>query len=103
MRETAAEHLAGGASGIWRQALNGVPVKLYARAAADAGLPAGPLAAAHPRSPRHARRRVRAAVAAGARDGRRVLERAYGPYLGLSVATYPTGLAAVVHRWRRRP
>lgn len=102
MHEAAAEHLGAGARGMWRQALNGVPVKVYARAAAEAGLARAPLAG-HTLAARGARAvGLGAAIAAGAWAGRRVLERAYGPYLTASTATYVAGLAAVVHRWRRR-
>ncbi len=45
MRTTAAEHMAAGATGIWRQALNGIPVKVYAAEAGRRRIPLGPLAA----------------------------------------------------------
>ncbi len=102
MHATAAEHLAAGARGIWRQALNGVPVKVYARAAAQTGVAPGPLAL-HALAARGARAAAfGAAIGVGARAGRRLLRRAYGPYLSTASVGYAAGLAAVVHRWRRR-
>ena len=42
MRDAAAQHMAAGARGVWKQAANGVPVKLYAAAAGRRGHPADP-------------------------------------------------------------
>ncbi|RYV50912.1 lysophospholipid acyltransferase family protein [Pengzhenrongella frigida] len=102
MRLAAARHMAVGARGIWWQALNGVPVKLYAQAAADAGVGARPLAL-HALGARGARAAAMGAVAAaGAGVAQPVLRRFYGPYLGALGLTYAGGLALVIRRWQRR-
>ena len=43
MLDAARSDLAGGPTGILHQALNGIPVKLYARAAGELGIDPGPL------------------------------------------------------------
>ncbi|UZN02898.1 lysophospholipid acyltransferase family protein [Cellulomonas sp. S1-8] len=102
MRERAAADLAAaGARGIWRQALNGIPVKVYAAAAGDARVPAGPLAA-HALGARGVRSlAVGAAVGAAAGAGAPLLRRFYGPYLAVAGATFAVGLGLVVRRWSR--
>ncbi|GIG40761.1 lysophospholipid acyltransferase family protein [Cellulomonas phragmiteti] len=102
MRERAALDLAvDGARGIWRQALNGVPVKVYAAAAGAAGVPAAPLAV-HALGARGARSlAVGAAVGVAAGATAPVLRRFYGPYLVGAGVTFAVGLAAVVRRWSR--
>ncbi|WP_087510338.1 lysophospholipid acyltransferase family protein [Cellulomonas iranensis] len=101
MRARAAADLAVGARGIWRQALNGVPVKVYAAEAGAAGVPAVPLAA-HALGARGARAlAVGAVVGAAAGVAAPVLRRFYGPYLAAAGVTFGVGLAAVVRRWSR--
>ena len=102
MRRVAAEHMAVGARGIWKQAANGVPVKLYAAAAGEAGVARLPLAA-HTAGARGARALVLgAAVGGAAAIGHPVLRRFYGPYLGVLGVGYAAGLALVIRSWRRR-
>ncbi|PJI94789.1 lysophospholipid acyltransferase family protein [Luteimicrobium subarcticum] len=101
MRATAREHMAVGARGIWRQALNGVPVKLYAQAAADEGVPRVPLAL-HAIGARGARAVVvGAAVGVAATRARPFLKRFFGPYEVALAGAYVAGFAVVARRWRR--
>jgi len=102
MRERAALDLAAaGARGIWRQALNGVPVKVYAAEAGAAHVPAAPLAL-HALGARGARSlAVGGAVAAASGAAAPLLRRFYGPYLGIAGATFAVGLGLVVRRWSR--
>lgn len=102
MRSRAAADLAvAGARGIWRQALNGVPVKVYAAEAGVAGVPAGPLAA-HALGARGARSlAVGAVVGIAAGAAAPVLRRFYGPYLVGAGVTFAIGLGLVVRRWSR--
>lgn len=103
MRAAAAEHMAVGARGVWKQAVNGVPVKLYAAAAGEAATPRLPLAV-HTAGARGARAvAMGAAVAGAAAIGHPVLRRFYGPYLGVLGVGYAAGLALVIRSWRRRP
>ncbi len=98
MRATAAAHMSAGASGVWRQAMNGVPSKLYAQAAADAGVPVLPFAL-HAIGARGARSLAAGALAAalGAK-GQPLLRRFYAPYLaGLGLA-YWAGLRIILRR-----
>ncbi|MBO3083089.1 lysophospholipid acyltransferase family protein [Cellulomonas fengjieae] len=102
MRRAAAEHMATGARGVWKQAVNGVPVKLYAAAAADAGVARLPLAA-HTVGARGARAVATAAAMGGAAAiAHPVLRRFYGPYLGVLGVGYAAGLTLVIRSWRRR-
>ena len=99
MRSTAARHMAIGAAGIWKQAVNGVPVKLYATAAGDAQIAGVPLAV-HAVGARGARALVAgAAIAAGAAAAQPLLKRAFGPYLGVAALGWAAGLALVIRRW----
>ncbi|MCC2336018.1 lysophospholipid acyltransferase family protein [Cellulomonas wangsupingiae] len=102
MRERAARDLAvAGARGIWRQALNGVPVKVYAAEAGAADVPAVALAV-HALGARAARSlAVGAVVRVAAGAGAPVLRRLYGPYLGAAGVTFAIGLGLVVRRWSR--
>lgn len=99
MRRTAAEHMARGARGVWRQAFNGVPVKVYAAAAGTADVPPVPLAA-HALAARGARAAVvGAAVAVAATRRHDLLRRFYGPYLGGAAVAFVVGLRLVLRRW----
>ncbi len=102
MRARAAQDLAtAGARGIWRQALNGVPVKVYAAEAGAAGVPAVPLAV-HALGARGARSLAVGAVVGGAAGAAApLLRRFYGPYLAAAGVTFAVGLGLVVRRWRR--
>jgi 1-acyl-sn-glycerol-3-phosphate acyltransferase len=102
MRSRAAADLAqAGARGIWRQALNGVPVKVYAAEAGAAHVPALPLAV-HALGARGARSlAVGAVVGAAAGAAAPLLRRLYGPYLAAAGVTFAVGLGAVVRRWSR--
>ncbi|WP_421743065.1 lysophospholipid acyltransferase family protein [Cellulomonas sp.] len=102
MRAAAAEHMAVGARGVWKQAANGVPVKLYAAAAGDAGVPRIPLAV-HTAGARGARAlAMGAGIGGAAAIAHPVLRRFYVPYLGVLGLGYAAGLALVIRSWRRR-
>jgi len=103
MRTAAAEHMAVGARGVWKQAVNGVPVKLYAAAAGEAGTSRLPLAV-HTAGARGARAvAMGAAMGGAAAVAHPVLRRFYGPYLGVLGIGYAAGLALVIRSWRRKP
>ena len=100
MRRTVAEHLSVGATGIWRQALNGIPVKVYAAEAGRRRIPLAPLAA-HALGTRGARAlAVGAVVAVASHRAQPLLRRAYGSYLAATGTGFVAGLALVVRRWR---
>ena len=100
MRDAAADHMAAGAKGIWRQALNGVPVKVYAAEAGCRRIPLAPLAM-HALGARGARAlALGAVVAVASHKAQPVLRRAYRTYLGTSGAGYAAGLSLVIRRWR---
>lgn len=102
MRIVAARRMEVGARGMWRQTLDGVPVTLFAQAAADAGVGATPLAL-HAVGARGARAlAMGSVVAAGAAVSQPVLRRFYGPYLGALALASAGGLALVIRRWNRR-
>jgi len=99
MQGTAAEHLAGGPAGIWHQAFNGIPVKVYAAEAGRAGTDLAGLAvvAALERSARILG--VGAVLALAARWLHPWLRRLYGPYLVVVATGFVAGLTATVARW----
>lgn len=103
MRATAAAHMSAGAAGIWRQAMNGVPSKLYAQAAADAEVRALPFAL-HAIGARGARTLAVGALAAalGAK-GQPLLRRFYAPYLACLGLAYWAGLRIILRKWRHQP
>lgn len=102
MRTTALAHMSQGPAGIWQQALNGVPSKVYARAAGELGVPLGRLAA-HSAGARGVRAAgVGVAVGVAARRTAPFLKRFLGPYeIGLA-ATFAVGLTVVYRSWKRR-
>lgn len=99
MHATARRHLIGGASGIWRQALGGIPVKVYARAAGERGLPVARLAGATlgERGARMAG--CAAAIMAAERPLRPALRRLYGPYLATTTVVFTGTLRKIVRAW----
>jgi 1-acyl-sn-glycerol-3-phosphate acyltransferase len=99
MQATAAEHLGAGPVGIWHQALNGIPVKVYAAEAGRAGtdLAGLALAAAVERSARILG--VGVLLVAASRWLRPWLRRLYGPYLVVVATGFVAGLTATVARW----
>lgn len=100
MRTTAAEHLARGASGFWGQALNGVPVKVYAAEAGRRRLPLLPVAL-HAAGARGARALAIAVAAhAVAPHVEPFLRRFFGQYLTVFAVVYAEGLRRVVRHWR---
>uniref|UniRef100_UPI001298207B lysophospholipid acyltransferase family protein n=1 Tax=Ornithinicoccus halotolerans TaxID=1748220 RepID=UPI001298207B len=100
MHQVAREQLAASPYGVLRQAVNGVPVKVYARAAGEEGtdllrFTLGTLAA----------RPARVAVVGAALTlaGSRVhplVRRRFPEYLLLSSAAFAEGLSRVLRRWR---
>ncbi|SOC51279.1 lysophospholipid acyltransferase family protein [Ornithinimicrobium cerasi] len=101
MRTAARDHLrSDGALGIWRQLRNGIPVKVYARAAGESDLAlhrlAGAVALARP---------TRMALATGVvlvagGWAHPLLRRRYPEFLVLGSAVFAEGLHRVVRRWR---
>lgn len=99
MRDVADGHLADGASGIWHQALNGIPVKVYARIAGHDGIDL-PSLAGWTLLERGLRMLVAAAVVWGlARLLRPWLERLYGPYLTVSLVGFTVILSLILAGW----
>ena len=99
MQATAAEHLAGGPAGIWQQAFNGIPVKVYAAEAGRAGTDLAGLtvAAAVERSARILG--VGVVLAGAARCLHPWLRRLFGPYLAAVATVFVAGLVATVANW----
>lgn len=99
MHATAHRHLRRGPAGIKHQALNGVPVKVYARAAGELGLPVMRLASWAVLE-RGARMTVCAgAIRAAAGPARPWLRRLYGPYLGATGASFVVIIRRIVRAW----
>lgn len=100
MVAAATGELARGPVGMLHQALDGIPVKVYARIAGDTGLDLGELAAwtALGRGARTAA--VALVVWAVARALHPWLRRLWGPYLVVVGAGFAVGLALVVASWR---
>lgn len=96
---TAGRHLRRGAVGIGHQALNGIPVKVYARAAGELGLPT-PQLAGWTLLERGARMAVCAGLVRAAADPLQPwLRRLYGPYLGATGATFVITIRRIVRAW----
>jgi 1-acyl-sn-glycerol-3-phosphate acyltransferase len=99
MYEVAAGHLADGASGIWHQALNGIPVKVYARIAGEDGIDL-PTLAGWTLLERGLRMAVAAAVVSGlARLLHPWLRRLYGPYLLVTLVSFAIILSVILTGW----
>ncbi len=100
MRRRAAEHLTIGAVGVWRQAVNGIPTKVYAAEAGRRRIPLMPLAV-NALGVRGARALAIGVVVAGASSKRQpLLRRAYRPYLVIASSAFAVGLTLVVRRWK---
>ncbi|WP_446666718.1 1-acyl-sn-glycerol-3-phosphate acyltransferase [Flexivirga sp. B27] len=100
MHAAARKHLRSGASGIWHQALGGIPVKVYGRAAGELDLPPVRLAAAT-LAERGARMAGCAAgILVAERPLRPVIRRLYGPYLGVTATVFTVTLRKIVRAWR---
>ncbi|NHN55988.1 1-acyl-sn-glycerol-3-phosphate acyltransferase [Calidifontibacter sp. DB0510] len=101
MYAAAARHLEAGPVGIWHQALGGIPVKVYARVAGEAGLPMGRLAAAT-LAERGARMAACAAgIMVAEHPARPIVRRLYGSYLVVMGSAFAVGLRRVVRAWDR--
>ncbi|MEH3032525.1 MAG: lysophospholipid acyltransferase family protein [Aeromicrobium erythreum] len=99
MREAAARHLADGPAGILHQALDGIPVKVYARIAGENGFGLGELAG-WTALERGARLAVIALVLWFlARLLHPWLRRLYGPYLVAVSLGFAVAISLVVHAW----
>lgn len=104
MHRAARQHLRDdGPRGVWHQLLNGIPVKVYARAAGASDLPltrlAGAVALARP---------TRMALTTGVvlvagRWAHPLLRRRYPEFLVLGSAVFAEGLHRVLRRWREVP
>lgn len=100
MRDKAERDMARGPRGVWSQALNGVPVKLYATAGARLPLPA---LTAHTVGARSARALgVGLAVGVAAHRSLPFLRRFFGPYEGILALGYGFFFRLVYRAWRRR-
>ena len=99
MERATSEYLDKGASGYWKQALTGIPVKLFAAESGRRGMPAGPVLL-HAAGERAARMFAFTA-------GIRVLEvplgrtarRFYGTYLAATGLTFGVLLRKVIRHW----
>ncbi len=102
MHAAARRHLTAGVAGIGHQALGGIPVKVYARAAGELDLPAGKLAVAAliERGARMAG--CAAGVMALERPLRPLIRRLYGPYLAVSGVVFTITLRQIVRAWGPR-
>lgn len=100
MHRRARADLRRGPAGVWRQMFNGVPVKVYARAAGELGTPL-PLFALHTLGARPTRMAMAAGVVVGAgRWAHPLLRRRYPEFLVLGSAVFAEGLHRVIRRWR---
>lgn len=100
MFSTAQEHMSGGSGGIVNQALNGIPVKVYAQVSGQLGIDLGELAAWT-----LVERGLRMAAAALvffvlALLLQRLLRRWYATYLLLAMVGFSGGLTLVISTWR---
>jgi hypothetical protein len=100
MHRSAAEHLAAGPRGVWRQLFSGIPIKVYARVAGESQLDLGrfTLATALARPTRIGA--ATAAVLVAGRWAHPLLRRRYPEFLVLGGAVFAEGLHRVVRRWR---
>lgn len=100
MHERAREDLGRGPAGIWRQMFNGVPVKVYARAAGELGTPLAPFTL-HTAGSRSTRMALVAGVVVGVgRWAHPLMRRRYPEFLVLGSAVFAEGLHQVIRRWR---
>lgn len=99
MRMAALSDLAGGASGVLHQAVNGIPVKLYAQAAGALGI--DPWSLLLWVGVERGLRMAAAAMLVGvvARSLRGWLRRCYGTYLTLAALGFAGVLAIIVRAW----
>ena len=99
MREVVEGHLGDGASGILHQALNGIPVKLYAQIAGERDIDLAALAG-WTTVERGARMLVIAAVLTVlARMLHPWLRRLYGPYLVVTVLGFTVAISLIIRAW----
>ena len=91
-----------GPGGYWKQALTGIPVKLFAAVSGRRDLPL-PSVLAHAAGERAARMAgSTAVVSALATPLRPITRQHYGPYLITTALVFATALRAVVTHWKRR-
>lgn len=101
MRAATARYLRRGAQGYWRQALTGIPVKLFAAESGRRNLPLGPVLAnaAGERAVRMAA--STALVAVLEKPLGPLCRQHYGPYLAATGAVFGVALRAVIRHWER--
>ena len=102
MERATSEYLDKGASGYWKQALTGIPVKLFAAESGRRDLPL-PSVLAHAAGERAARMAGSTAVVSVlAKPLGPITRQHYGPYLITTGIVFATALRAVVKHWKRR-
>lgn len=99
MRAAAARHLEAGPLGLLQQAVNGIPVKVYAAEAGKAGLHSLAVGAAAAIERPLRILTVAGVLALAARLLHPWLRRLYGTYLVLATAAFVVALARVLHSW----
>jgi membrane protein YqaA with SNARE-associated domain len=100
MHRSAAEHLATGPHGVWRQLFSGIPIKVYARAAGRSEIDLGRFALATALARPTRIGAATAAVVLAGRWAHPLLRRRYPEFLVLGGAVFAEGLHRVVRRWR---
>lgn len=99
MERATSEYLDKGASGYWKQALTGIPVKLFAAESGRRGMPAGPVLL-HAAGERAARMfAFTAAIRALEVPLGRTARRFYGTYLAATGLTFGVLLRKVIRHW----
>ena len=102
MEAAASRYLSRGPVGYWKQALTGIPVKLFAAESGRRDLPL-PSVLAHAAGERAARMAgSTAVVSALAKPLGPITRQHYGPYLITTGIVFATALRAVVKHWKRR-
>lgn len=101
MRTATSRYLSRGPSGYWKQALTGIPVKLFAAESGRRDLPL-PAVIIHAAGERAARMAVSTAVvkALGKPLGP-ITRQHYGPYLAATGVVFATALRGVIKHWQR--
>lgn len=101
MEAATARYLRSGARGYWKQALTGIPVKLFAAESGHRDLPLGPVLV-HAAGERAARMAASTAIVTVLEKPLGPLVRQhYGPYLAVTSGVFAVALRGVIRRWSR--